>query len=226
MKKTLILLLVIIVVFSGCSSADKSSDMTTAVVETEDRSSSEVQVQSADTLPPATPIPTNEPTPVPTPEPTATPEPTPSYVDITITIDNWQDYFELYQHEVWEKNAFGENTGFVIYTAMKIKDELIPRVGNANDDPVNIIDVKIVFTSDDYLVNVNYDTQTYTKASNEVIRHRDNFESVNSFYVSKYSYDCNFFCTSYHEGISYQTISYYTDLRVDKIQGTLRLTAE
>lgn len=50
------------------------------------------------------------------------------FVSIEITIDNWQDYFELVTAVSWEENDFDEITGAFVNTCFCIKEEFSDRV--------------------------------------------------------------------------------------------------
>ena len=43
---------------------------------------------------------------------------------VEITLDNWQDYFELVYEPVWKKNDFGEVVKFYPVVRLQVKDEL------------------------------------------------------------------------------------------------------
>lgn len=66
-----------------------------------------------------TPTPTPAPTQAPTPAPTATPAP----VQVEITMDNWQDYFEIVYREFPVKNELDEVLDFTAEFSLMLKDE-------------------------------------------------------------------------------------------------------
>ena len=50
------------------------------------------------------------------------------FISVEITIDNWQDYFELVTAVSWEENDFDEITGAFVNTCFCIKEEFSDRV--------------------------------------------------------------------------------------------------
>ena len=63
------------------------------------------------------------------PETTETPTITePQYTTVEITIDNWQDYFEIVSIDDWHLNGFGESEGYSNYYKLKLRDEYKEKV--------------------------------------------------------------------------------------------------
>ena len=57
---------------------------------------------------------------------------TPSFRSVEITIDNWQEYFELRTHYKFEVNGFGEFECVDAYYLLTTKDGIVPDVYNCD----------------------------------------------------------------------------------------------
>ncbi len=54
------------------------------------------------------------------------------YVDIEITEENWQQYFELVETPIWEATAFDEGELFGIKFILELREEYVPYLLNAD----------------------------------------------------------------------------------------------
>ena len=51
----------------------------------------------------------------------------PQTVTIELSMDNWQEYFELVDDPVFRKNAFGEAEGFAVGVKLQLKEEYLQK---------------------------------------------------------------------------------------------------
>ncbi len=150
------------------------------------------------------------------PQPTNTPEPTPSQT-VQLTMDNWQDYFEIVEKEEPQKNRFDEveNIFFTNYLVLKNGYEIFePSVGNEYTD----IDIEY-----------SYDTEKrwYTLDENGVATwgEVEPYENGRTEIVSLTS-GGNLLPFCIEHSHSYSTGRYIcvkTNITVTRIQGTLYL---
>lgn len=90
------------------------------------------------------------------------------YDIITITLDNWQEYFEIRQFERFYEDAFGDATSCEIYWKLCLKDEYLNRFSDYIMDDVfdhNVIDpgaVEVAYDVGTRSVSVDLKNRTYT----------------------------------------------------------------
>lgn len=82
---------------------------------------------------------------------------------ITITLDNWDEYFEFVVEEEWQENAFGEAEGLHFVYKFQPKEEYADKIKkNANFS----IAVEYTFTTTTSLayvpITVDYENRTYS----------------------------------------------------------------
>ncbi len=56
----------------------------------------------------------------------------PNFETVEITLDNWQDYFEMREYHKFTRNGFGEHAGVQTYYALVNKDGLVVDVDQSN----------------------------------------------------------------------------------------------
>lgn len=90
------------------------------------------------------------------------------YDIIIITLDNWQEYFEIRQFEKFYEDAFGDATNCEIYWKLCLKDEYLNRFSDYIMDDVfdsNVIDsgaVEVAYDVGTRSVSVDLKNRTYT----------------------------------------------------------------
>lgn len=90
------------------------------------------------------------------------------YDIIIITLDNWQEYFEIRQFERFYEDAFGDATSCEIYWELCLKDEYLNRFSDYIMDDVfdsNVIDsgaVEVAYDVGTRSVSVDLKNRTYT----------------------------------------------------------------
>lgn len=109
--------------------------------------------------------------------------------EIKITLDNWDQYFEIVENTDWRKNAFGEAENLNISYSFKLKDEY--QTAYDNDIAVEIhaekvlVDIDLDLAEEKYgyldVINETYDfNTTETLTGNEI-----NFFSCSDRYFEK-----------------------------------------
>lgn len=84
--------------------------------------------------------------------------PEPEYTAVEITMDNWQDYFELKVVENWEKNDFGEVDTLVLSSGLALRDEYRE---NALGDGKTEITYEMAFDFGERSIEIDFENQTY-----------------------------------------------------------------
>lgn len=133
MKKLLSLLLAAVLVLSlgACGKEENPYEKYEELfeyLEREDYDSAMAYIRERagvpETVPPAAPASEAETEPAPTE--TQPPETEPQPVTVEITMDNWQDYFELREYAEFTKNGFGEFESVSVTVALVNKDGMYP----------------------------------------------------------------------------------------------------
>ena len=75
---------------------------------------------------------------------------------VEITMDNWQEYFEIKTYDCWKQDDFGENSDLVLVTYVALKDEYIERIDLEQSD------VAVGYAYGWDLMNICLDWQTAT----------------------------------------------------------------
>ncbi len=141
------------------------------------------------------------------------------YEPVEITLDNWQDYFEVVEVPVWEENAFGEIDSFNLEYEFRLKEEYYPRL---NAEASNIV-IEISYSYGKKPCKVDFENLTYELG--ERLRTETTTNITDKFYDHNGRFFTNpFGITSYDPGT--QEVRYYDDVEMLRIQGTLYLTAE
>lgn len=86
--------------------------------------------------------------------------PVPEYEVIDITMDNWDEYFEIVPDHYWRKNAFGEGVGLCVGFSLFLKDEYaarLPLTGNSK------IACTVSFDAREKTLDVNWNETTFTE---------------------------------------------------------------
>ena len=119
MKKIFCVLLIAVLLISLCAcgaDADTSSIESVEVSQTESVEPSSKETSSADTTSTAT---SSKEESVAETSSTSTIK----HGKVTITLDNWDEYFEFVTEEYWEENAFGEATRLNFLHYFRLKEE-------------------------------------------------------------------------------------------------------
>ena len=88
--------------------------------------------------------------------------PAPEYEVIDITMDNWNEYFEIVPDYYWRKNAFGEGEVLIIGFSLFLKDEYVARLpltGNSK------IACTVCFDAREKTLDVNWKETTFAEVS-------------------------------------------------------------
>ena len=86
--------------------------------------------------------------------------PVPECEIIEITMDNWDEYFEIVPDHYWEENAFGEGEALCIGFSLFLKDEYVarlPLVGNSS------IACTVSFDAREKTLDVMWKEKTFTE---------------------------------------------------------------
>ena len=96
-------------------------------------------------------------------DPTGTEQTDPPAEDVRveITLENWQEYFEITMKDSWRKNAFGDVTSFSHALVFRLKESYADRVVSESEG--NVIDVEIGYNYKHYDWTVDFENRTYTK---------------------------------------------------------------
>lgn len=80
------------------------------------------------------------------------------YEIIELTLDNWQDYFELDERVTYNKDAFGDTTSCTYHVVYKLKDEYMKRLNYSyNSSPI-----AYEFSYENGKINVSYNLEDET----------------------------------------------------------------
>lgn len=95
--------------------------------------------------------------------------------EIEITLDNWEQYFEIVENTDWRKNAFGEAENLNISYDFKVKDEY------KNTIAANDTEIAVEIHADKILIDIDLDLSaerfTYLDEVNETY----DFNTIESF---------------------------------------------
>lgn len=165
------------------------------------------------------------PTPTPTPKPTPTPTPTPKPKKekvIEITLDNWQDYFEIADRVEWKFNGFGEFENVHIYTEFELKNEYVDKLAKSSE-------IAVGYSIEQCDAHFTVDPEKRTYEIGDVVRSADRRTSTLTYKADAYKirigWHTSIFCDSFYlkdakwEGVG----GSYSYLSIDRIQGTLYL---
>ena len=158
---------------------------------------------------------------------------TTSYKEVEITIDNWQEYFEIVPSEEWGTNGFGEADCLEFKLKFQLKDaykDLLTygQVGENQIFSTSEVTAEVRYNVTYYDVTVDFATQSYTKGG---------LGSANEYYGGEETSIQTFSFTprSSSNYISYTYISpdstdpqmkVWDNIEVLRIQGTLYLKDE
>lgn len=181
---------------------------------------------------------------MPTEEPPAPTEAEDLYVAVEITLDNWQEYFEIVYREEWLENAFGELTDLTYSYYFQLREEYVDRIysGSLSQESTqdesghtikqmaqSKIDVEIGSTKTLYRVALDPENRTYT------LKGKYSLNTVWGGYATEI-YSLEFGGRfNYFDRITYANISLtwedayynaYEDFEVLRIQGTIYLEKE
>ena len=142
-----------------------------------------------------------------------------NYKAVKITLDNWQDYFEISEFPVWKEDAFGETDGFNLEYEFRLKKEFYPRL-NAKDSSIAM---EISYSYGEKPCKVNFEKKTYELG--EPLR----TETTTNITEKFYDYDGKFYTSPF--GVTFydtgkQEVRYYDNVEMIRIKGTLYLAAE
>ena len=141
------------------------------------------------------------------------------YEPIEITLDNWQDYFEVVEVPVWEENAFREIDSFNLRYEFRLKEEYYPRL---NAEASNIV-MEISYSYGAKPCKVDFENFTYELG--ERLRTATATNITDEFYDDNGKFYANPFGITSYDPVT-QEVRYYDDVEMLRIQGTLYLIAE
>lgn len=162
----------------------------------------------------------------PEPENPEPENPEPQYEAVEITLDNWQDYFELYAKNSFSKNAFGEFDKWHLQYYFVLKDGI--EISKDN----NKVALECKYTEDRVQYTIDWDTQTVTygeifdpasQATQKVLGME--WTSISEWYTSKYVKV--FGCSLGVWDIGYNlegTVDKVNNFEILRIEGTLYVT--
>ncbi len=146
------------------------------------------------------------------------------YVDIEITADNWEEYFEIVETPIWEANAFDEGELLCIKFIIELRDEYEPFLLNAD------VAMEFEFVEETHVIDIDGPNFAYV-VTDEVIPvngiGRDT--SVVHYTVDDTDPDlrrvdhCEVY---YDEDGDYWYVYYMTDPNLMRIKGSVSIYAE
>lgn len=93
---------------------------------------------------------------------------TASYKTVEITMDNWQEYFEVVPSEKWETNGFGEATSLIFRQSLRLKDGYKDKIVSGpttTNYGFSQIAVEFGYNVTHYSVSVDWTNQTYVQGA-------------------------------------------------------------
>lgn len=157
----------------------------------------------------------------------------PKPVGIEITMDNWQEYLEIVPREHWGTNAFGDIESVSIGYDLKIKEAYADRlITNFVYGAETKIDAEFSYDAEYYYCDIDFVNKTVTKnaldpfyteqlgGANSVIRSFQGYNLDEGEYISSY------YIWRDNKDIISESVPFYNDLKITRIQGTLYLEAE
>ena len=151
--------------------------------------------------------------------------------EIAITLDNWNQYFEVKESPVWEEDAFGEAEVFRARYCLFLKDEYRGKV-----DETKEASVAFAFEYDWILadIDLNYDTReySYTGKVHEYSQGQERTTFVVDTWMLMGEEDCGTIC-SCAEGyftddndVKIPNCYKFTNVEVTKVEGSIFLFDE
>lgn len=141
---------------------------------------------------------------------------------VEITMDNWQEYFEIKTAEIWEKDDFGDVSGLILTTYVGLKDEYMNRVDLPNSH------VMVGYSYSWKLMNcsLNLEERSYQLGGvrGTYGATAETFELPNK--LGHYKYDLPDYLGGFYYGnydFIMNVISQATDYQITKITGTLAI---
>lgn len=148
--------------------------------------------------------------------------------EITITLDNWNQYFEVRESPVWEEDAFGEAETFRARYCLFLKDEYRGRIDETKESSV-----AFAFEYDWILADIEVDYNTrefsYTGKVHEYSQGKERTTFVVDTWMLMGEEDCGTIC-SCAEGyftddndVKIPNCYQFTNVEVTKVEGSLFL---
>lgn len=129
------------------------------------------------------------------------------YEKVEITVDNFFDYFEIYEYVNWSKNSFDEVTSMSVSRAFTLKDEYYSRVPRI----YNEVAIEYKYKTSNRNITVDWNNQTYS------------FGDITKTNDYEYDHTTEMYHTTYNEvekyGIGFNSIHYSIDSSNDYITG-------
>ena len=91
--------------------------------------------------------------------------PTPEYEIIEITMENWEEYFEIVPDHYWITNAFGEGKGLTVGFSLFLKDVYASRLSQTDN---STIACTVSFDAREKTLDVNWNETTFTEAEYDI----------------------------------------------------------
>lgn len=134
--------------------------------------------------------------------------------EIEITLDNWDQYFEIVENTDWRKNAFGEAENLNISYSFKLKDEYQTAYNN---------DIAVEIHAEKVLVDIDLDLAEAKYCYLDVINETYDFNTIETLTGN----EINFFSCSdgYFEqnDIKVSNIEILKNIEILRVQGKLYL---
>lgn len=144
----------------------------------------------------------------------------PSYTEIEITIDNWEDYFVIDYVEKWHTNSFGEIDRLRLDVVIHIKPEYADRVADKENAKINFdISYDCILNT----VEIDYAAQTYTFT--DYWTEKETFQNIGTWNCAWLVNERSVIGPSLGgDAINdIPCMCYYENVTVNRIQGTLCL---
>ena len=146
--------------------------------------------------------------------------------EIVISMDNWQEYFEIKKIDIWDKDDFGDVNGLAIQNIIKLKDAYHDKIAKKSE-----IKFKVFGKERSRELTVNYKNQTYQLRKIDIYKIDKDYETTTTFSLNEYSSTQDFseqiyWChDGYYEmnGKKYMDIHVLEDYNVTRVEGRLYL---
>lgn len=151
-------------------------------------------------------------------------EPTASYSAVEITMENWQEYFEIVVVEDWKENAFGDPDYLSRQLVFRPNDAYADKVVSTfqEHEDYKKISVEIGYDYTNYKWTIDFENETYAKGSKSDYDPEGHETTIITYepYLSSSTIDSN---NRWTDGTGSTVISEYSNIEVLRIQGTLLL---
>ncbi len=144
------------------------------------------------------------------------------YEKVDITLDNWSNFYEIYDEPKWAKNSFDEIDKLWIYRYIKLKDEYASKMPSVYNNlaieysaPYSQIEVSVDWDNKTYTLGNIIKTNDYVNTSSSKLSFRtlDNDERI---------FGVTFNSVQHSKDGSIDFINYYyKDIEFTRVEGTI-----